>query len=118
MYYLRFELLWTGDDDFDISVRTPGGQLINFLEPLDLTTGGELIGDAIPTSFGSYWEEVAFGIAIPGGTYRACVFNRKVVTAADQFSLNVFKGSVVVATIPPTTLAEKTQQCIDYVYTP
>lgn len=104
-------------DDFDISVQTPGGQLINFLQPSDPSSGGALIMDVIPSSSGSYYEEIAFGGMIPpSGTYRACAFNRKVLTVTDQFSLNVYKVSTIVATIPPTTLPEKTQQCIDYVY--
>ena len=41
-------LLWFGTDDMDLSVLTPGGNLISYTNPVDAATGGELEEDVIP----------------------------------------------------------------------
>lgn len=82
-------------DNLDISVLTPGGQLIDISQPVDPVTLGELWGgDVIPTTFGPHVEEVWFmefsppvDIYPPVGIYRVCVSNANQIGVADPYTV-------------------------------
>ena len=65
-------LTWTGDDDLDLHVITPGGAHIDYLYRHDPASGGTLDHDDIPQQVGTWVENIFFPMdgSAPSGTYQ------------------------------------------------
>ena len=64
-------MAWTGNDDLDLHVITPGGFVINYETPNDAVSGGTLDHDDIPIEIGDWVENIVFPMdgSAPPGTY-------------------------------------------------
>ena len=97
----RFTLIWTGDDDYDLHVITPGGAHIYYwYENLyDPVTGGMLDHDDIPTEVDYWVENIVFPLdgSAPSGVYQYYVdlFNQLGETS-DDWVLSVWLGDTKV----------------------
>jgi hypothetical protein len=88
----RFTLTWQGNDDLDISVITPGGNLISWENPSDDVSSGFREDDFDYTSF-NHAESIVFGAngtVAPFGTYQifVSVYNQ-VDNILDKWRLSV-----------------------------
>lgn len=67
---LRFTLTWVGQNDIDLRVQPPEGDLIYFQNPFDPVSGGTLESDVDPSGFGYYAENIYFlDATVPQGMY-------------------------------------------------
>lgn len=90
----RFTLTWTGNDDYDLHVITPGGVEISYANPFDPLSGGELDRDKIPPELGEWVENIYFpvdGSALIG-TYTFFVDPFSYMDTADDWELSVWQG--------------------------
>jgi hypothetical protein len=99
----RFTLAWTGDDDLDLHVITPGGAHIYYSNPEDGDSGGMLDHDDIPGEIGDWVENIVFpmdGSAPPGTYFYSVVEYRRVGTEGPEgWVLSAWVGDTKVAEI-------------------
>ena len=102
-------------DNLDISVLTPGGQLIDISQPVDPVTLGELFDD-IPITFGLHSEDIWFqDIVPPVGIYRVCVSNANQIGVADPYTMTVLEDDINMVSVSGVVLGGQ-QVCEDYSY--
>jgi len=89
---LRFTLTWTGNDNVDLLVETPGGTTLSNLNLKDNRSGGFFEADVIADNgFGFHAENAAFqGINTTSGTYLYSVTAVTTRGARDEWALQVF----------------------------
>ncbi len=89
----RITLTWTGDDDFDLYVQTPQGNMIFYNNRFDSTTQGVFDQQAIQGGYGNHVENVYFpGDTSPLGNYSASVRLASRRDTPDVWTLRIFDG--------------------------
>lgn len=88
----RFTLQWEGDDDYDLSVITPDGTLIDWEASFDSVSGGRFDTRGVQTVFAPHVESIYFPVTEPppGGNYMYKVTQFTQRGASDSWSLRVF----------------------------
>jgi uncharacterized protein YfaP (DUF2135 family) len=95
---LRFTLEWQGDDDLDLTVQTPLGTNVSFINPLDEETGGVFGEGGAQPENGNHVENIYFSSSdIPAGPYLYSVslFEQR-GAEEDEWSMSVFLNNMLV----------------------
>lgn len=89
----RITLTWTGDDDFDLYVRTPYGDIISYNNRFDGNTQGVFDQEAVQNGYGNHVENVYFPEEnSPLGNYSASVRLAARRDTPDVWTLNFYDG--------------------------
>ena len=94
---LRFTLTWTGNDDLDIYVMTPGGVLIFFGNPTDPVSGGTIDTTTTQLTYGEHVENVVFNSTPPTGVYKYYTVPFVIRGTPDVWMLGVYVNGTEVA---------------------
>mmetsp|Transcript_42161 Transcript_42161/g.101758 ORF Transcript_42161/g.101758 Transcript_42161/m.101758 type:complete len:673 (-) Transcript_42161:284-2302(-) len=87
-----FALSWCGEDDLDIHVITPGGFEIDYRNPVDASSGGNLDKDDIPQATACWVENIVFPNGAPKGVYGFYVDSYTQRLGADNWTVRVYLG--------------------------
>eukprot|EP00934_Nitzschia_sp_Nitz4_P006760 Nitzschia sp. Nitz4//scaffold90_size81538//32378//38032//NITZ4_005319-RA/size81538-augustus-gene-0.92-mRNA-1//-1//CDS//3329560011//6750//frame0 len=85
----RITMTWTGDDDLDLSVITPDGETINYVNPSAVLSTGQFDGEGVQDSFGSHVENIYFPEPGPSGTYLFFARSYQVEGSDDLWNIQV-----------------------------
>ena len=104
-------------DGLDLSVVTPGGQLISATNPTDAISGGTFTqGDIVIDTTIVHESVVTFLLSEPpDGTYKACVTNGNQIGDPDPYFLGVLAFGELTPSDPIITLNGQSY-CQDLVY--
>jgi uncharacterized protein YfaP (DUF2135 family) len=87
----RFTLTWIGNDDLDLTVRTPLGTILSFANKIDPQSGGIFGEPGDQFEFGRHVENVFFPVVgAPLGTYSYVVRTFLPERANDLWTVKVF----------------------------
>lgn len=90
----RISLSWIGDDDYDVYLKTPHGDVIFHNNRFDPTTGGRFDTDPVQRGFGFHIENIVFpASSSPLGDYTAAVRLASRRGLADTWTLQIFDGN-------------------------